>query len=147
MKSLLILLCLLKLPTHDIQVAFFKIYQEQDAVSIDFVLEKEDVLVAFDMSEISFSQDNLKAYLDNNFSLTINDQKQNLEFGDLNIKNKHLYMQATLPSTKESIKSLHISNSCLLDIKGHSNIIEIRILDQERDFLMNVDRTKISVQY
>jgi uncharacterized protein YuzE len=62
-------------------------------------------------------------------------------------REKHIYIKASLTKPLKNISSLEIENNCLLDIDGHSNIIEIRLENQERDFLMNKRRTFIKVNY
>ncbi len=141
-----ILLLFLGMNTHDIQVAFFKIHQDTEQVNIDFVFEKEDLNFLLDKDEI-LSHEKLEDYISNNFSVTVDDQTSNLSFGDVKVESKHIHVHGFIPQTKHTIQSLEIKNTCLLDIEDHSNIIEVRLNNQERDFLMNEDRTTLIITY
>ena len=134
-------------PSHDIQVAFFKIYEGDHIVHIDFVFEKEDLLLALDQDESNTLNEELQHYLQENFSITINNKIRSLNYSKAIIENKHISINGSLSKQIEAISSIKIANKCLLNIDDHSNIIEIRLQDQERDFLMNTDRTTISVNY
>lgn len=146
MKVLLIALCITGTMAHDIQVAFFKFYQVDGALTMEFVLEKEDVIQALSISNSKLSNETLKTYLGDNFSLSINSVTQNLSYGDMVLKNKHIYIKSNLSKPPTVIKTLAIENTCLLSIDNHSNIVEFRIDGQERDFLMNRDRTTIDIE-
>ena len=132
---------------HDVQVAFFKIHQENDNLEMHIIMEKEDVESTFKESQISFSENNFKNYLRENISLWINKEKQILCLDVMEINEKHISVICDIHEVKSRIESLDINNTCLLNIDNHSNIIEIRLDNSERDFLMNKKRTSISVMY
>jgi len=147
MKLLLLCLLFFGAPLHDIQVAFFKIHQENNQVHVDFVFEKEDILQTFNKGTSKFSEERLQSYLQDHFTLMINKEMRSLEYGEVKQRNKHIFLRASLAKPIQSIESFEINNTCLLNIEDHSNIIEIRFHEQERDFLMNTDRTTIKVNY
>jgi len=134
-------------PSHDVQVAFFKIYQDKDIVHIDFVFEKEDLLLSLEKETSNALTNNLENYLQKKFSIIINDEKRTLNYSHKEIENKHISIKGSLAKPIRSIQSIEIDNTCLLSIDDHSNIIEMRLYDQERDFLMNADRTSIKIDY
>ena len=131
---------------HDIQVGYFKIHQSEDQVYIDITLEKNDILHVFG-EDIQFTEEALFAYLNKNFSVSINMAEHQIEFNTLDIKEKHIHVTAIFPYTVEAVNSLKVNNTCLLDVDDQSNVIEIRLNNQERDFLMNNDRTTINVEF
>ncbi len=145
--ALLILQLLTGDISHDIQVAYFKIHQSGEEIAVDFVFEKEDVHLTLGTNDKELTDQSMQAYLEEHFSLIIDDQKQSLVYGAMAIQEKHITLQAKPKAQISQIKTLKIENTCLLDIKKHSNIIQIRLYDQARDFLMNKDRTEIHVQY
>lgn len=147
MALLLLFLFVLEPPAHDIQVAFYKIYEDNSTVYVDFMFEKKDILQTLAKDSTGFSNQNVQNYLQENFSLFINDKKQSIDFGNIDIDEKHIHVTGTLADIGQPIQSLEIENNCLLLIKDHSNIIELRLHDEERDFLMNSDRTKIKINY
>lgn len=144
---LFFLLVSYNLPSHDIQVAYFKVYEEDKIVFVDFIFEKEDILNILSHGQTKLSSQELQSYVQENFSLVINNKKRNLTLGAMDVKEKHIHIQGNLKQTIQSISSLKINNSCLLGIENHSNIMQIRFHELERDFLMNTDRTTINVKY
>lgn len=146
--NLLLLFWSLIVPfSHDVQIALFKIHQDQDKIHVQFVFEKEDIIQTLGCSDEEFNEEKLFTYLNNNFSIIINNSKKTLEYSSVELKNKHMHLKAKIPFQNELIQSLDIENSCLLNIKKHSNIIEVRLNEEERDFLMNKNRTSIQIKY
>jgi len=147
MKILLLALLMTGFCTHDIQIAFFKIHRNNDNLSMEIIMEKEDVEHTFKESDIDLTDANFKNYLNQNLSLLINKEKQELCLDRMQINEKHISMTCDIYEVKDKIQSIDLQNTCLLNIDNHSNIIEFRIDDTERDFLMNEKRTTISIFY
>ena len=135
------------LPPHDVQVAFFKIYQVKDFVQVDFVFEKEDLMLSLENEKLNALTDDLENYLQNKFSIIINNEKCTLNYSLAEIENRHISISGSLTKPIRLIQSIEIDNTCLLTIEDHSNIIKVRLHNQERDFLMNADRTSIKIDY
>lgn len=147
MKSTILFFLLNSFFIHDIQVAFFKLSDEKENISIEIKFEREHIKSAFDKTSKELNSQNLKEYLSEHFDLYINNQKKILSFDEIKIKHKHILLQSTIPKANGIIKTVSIKNTCLLTLKNHSNIIELRLNDLKRDFLMNNQRTSINVQY
>lgn len=133
--------------THDTQVAFYKIYEESDALHIEFTFEKKDILYEFKEKSFDLSDQSLQDYLNENYSIVVNDVSQNLHYGQIVHKQGHIYVYAELLCKVDKVNSLEVINTCLLSIPEHANIIQIQLKDQQRDFLMNAKRTRIQVNY
>jgi|GEM_PF-5803340 len=132
---------------HDIQVAYFKIHKEDNSLVIEFVFEKNDLTSALNELNFDLSDKNLQSYIKSNFSLSSNKEKQNLTFGKMRLKDKHIYVEGRTTVKKSHIENLEIENKCLTNIKGHSNIVEVVLHEKQRDFLMNDERTSIQINY
>lgn len=132
---------------HDIQVAYYKIHQENDNLLIEFVFEENDILNTMNELEIDFSNENIQKYITNNFSLIINSQQQSIKFESVENKHKHIYLAGTIAEKAQRIYTIDIDNTCLLNIGNQSNIVEIRLNEKRRDFLMNLERTSIQISY
>jgi len=145
MQLLFLLLFVFYSTPHDIQVAHYTISQDDENIIVDFGFEASDLRAA--LMDKSLSQENIQEYVDGTFSLKLNGEKQILCYDPAELRRKHIYMQARSPKPKEGIASLEIVNTCLLMIEGHSNVIELRLDEEERDFLMNKNRTRIVVNY
>ena len=147
MKSVIFSLLLAAFFSHDIQVAFFKLSQEDNQLTMEIKFEKEDLESTFDENHIELNDKNIKTYLLKNLTLAINGNKQQLSFDEMLIKNKHIYLKSNILEIDEVVKSVDIQNTCLLNIANHSNIVEVRLNKSERDFLMDSDRTSIKLSY
>ncbi len=134
-------------PSHDIQVAFFKIHSVDKSIHLELVFEKEDILQSLNTEGYKYSNKNLQNYVVEHFSMKMNKKDVNIDFEVVQIENKHVTIKGKVTKSANRITSMEIQNSCLLDIEDHSNIIELRINDQERDFLMNKARTQIKVEF
>lgn len=147
MKSLLIAIILcFTLPFHDVQVATFTIYQESKELLFDITFEQDDIEKTFAERGKEYSPEAIKEYVSRNFVVKVNGRNSDLSYSKVESKARHIYLSGTLSSPKRKIKTLNISNTCLLNIEDHSNIIELRIGNQERDFLINSERKVIDVE-
>lgn len=144
MKLIILLLLFSRSISHDVQVAYYKIYQETSMLNIEFVFENEDITGVL---ESPMSDEDLQEYISSHFSISINDNPQNLIYNNFKIKGSHIYIVAAIPNVTEKISTINISNTCLLNIEDQSNIVNLRLHEQERDFLMNKDRTSIRITY
>lgn len=147
MNYLFLVFLFFGMTAHDVQVAFYKIHQDDKTFSIDFVFEKDDVDKTFMEAKKQLSDESLQQYLDEHFALTINQEFHKLTFAKMQVSEEHIYVQGSFPLPEVLIQSLEIKNTCLLNIEDHSNIIEVRLNERERDFLMNLDRTAIKIDY
>lgn len=132
---------------HDIQVAFFKINQEKNQVVCDITIEKDDLDEILLNAKQSTSEELIISYLKEHFAIKLNGRSYPLTFQFAESKEKHIRLKAITPKFKKKVKSLSIANKCLISIEDHANIIEVRLNDQERDFLMNKFRTEINIDF
>ena len=130
---------------HDVQVANFKIHKKADQLIVDFEFEREDILNCLENTKDNISSTELQKYILSHFTLQINELPVELSFDKFKIKTKHIKIQGSSPYPKDKIENIEIHNTILLSIPEHSNIIEIRLNDQERDFLMNQKRPSINL--
>ena len=147
MKSVIFGFLLVAFFSHDIQVAFFKLSQEDKNFTMEIKFEKEDIESTFEELNYEVNDENIKTYFLENLTLAINKRKQKLSFNDMQIKNKHVYLKSRILEFDEVVKSVDIRNTCLLNIENHSNIIEVRLNETERDFLMDANRTEVNIGY
>lgn len=132
---------------HDIQVAFFKIYQDTDELKMDVKFEAEDILDYFSVQQQEINSEILTEYFQKHFQLKLNHEAVPLKIGNYDFKEKHLHINVSLGKFRKIISNIEISNTCLISIEDHSNIIECRINKKERDFLMNNERQSIQIEY
>ncbi len=132
-------------PIHDIQVAFFKIQEESEQLVVNIKFEEEDLLNALEVEKIDLNLKMINDYLSEHFKVKINGVDFTFELESFNMNQNHLYIKALLPSQMSQVRTMEITNTCLLNIEDHSNVIEIYLNAQERGFLMNKERTVIHI--
>lgn len=133
-------------PTHDIDVAFYKIAQDSSSVVLEIVVEEAAMQEVVKSS--SSDRDNMiTSYLDQHFSLRMNGVAAAIDYTEITRRHKHLIIKGLMPHPPEVIKEVNITNTCLLTLEDQSNIIEITLNGSQRDFLMNKNRQSIRVKY
>lgn len=147
MNVVLAILLLFGSSSHDIQVAYFKVQEVNDSLVVEFVFEKGDLLSVLNNNDSELSDEELETYLKSNFSISINDDLQNLIFGEISKRGNHVSIQGKSELKNKEIRIIAIKNECLLKISGHSNIVEVNLYNKQRDFLMNIERTSIEINY
>jgi len=147
MNTIITILLLLGNNSHDIQVAYYKINHVDDNLKVKFVFEYNDIIETQNELKNTLNDQSLQDYINANFSIAINNITQTISFEKMKIKHKHIYLIGQVANVTETILLLDIKNICLLNIANHSNIIEVNINTEQRDFLMNSKRTSISVKY
>lgn len=148
MKLLILtsLLCINTIFTHDVQVATFTIYQDAGQLQFEIVLEQEDLEHTFAERQIDLKESAIKTYLKDKVEISINKKSSLLSYDKVESRSHHIYVSGNISQPKKKIKTIQIKNTCLLNIEEHSNIIQIRLNDQERDFLMNKDRQELEIK-
>ena len=133
--------------SHDVQIAVYNIAETEDELIIEITFEKDDltkVLKKKDASEIS---DQIQSYIKKHLSIQLNQNAAPLKFMKVVEEGKHFKVKAKSPKSYTSLHQVDIQNTCLLHLDGHSNIIQLRLNQKERDFLMNKNRTTLQIEY
>ncbi len=132
--------------SHDIQVASFTIYEEEEQLRFDVVLEHKDIVRTFAERQKEPNENEIRNYILDNVGVFINKKECKISFDKVENKSHHIYLKGKLSTPIKKVKIIEIKNTCLLNIEGHSNVIQLRLNNQERDFLMNINRKEIIVQ-
>jgi len=149
MKLMLLLLGMSLQSTfpHDIQVTFFTIHQLDTSIIVDVDIEAKDIILALEVTENELNVEQVQSYLKSHFLLSINDTPTDLTYQNFKIAEQHIEIQGVVLGMNEKIENIAIQNNCFLNIENHSNIIELKLNQQERDFLMDIERTSINVSF
>ena len=131
---------------HDIQVANFKIHQEAESIFLKTNFDLEDILSELKVPKSELTADLLEEYLNIQTEFKFDGNRFLAKVKTLNFKDDHLSIHSEFTNIQHVIQSLEIKNTCFHSMPNYSNIIEIRLNGQERDFLMNSERTLIQVQ-
>lgn len=142
-----LLLTISALPViHDIQVAIFTIYNDSESLLIEAKIESADLQATLKQQSIPVTESDIADYIKDNILININNDNISLRTLEIKIHEKHTIVTSRLGHRSKSIESIKIQNTCLLSLEKQSNIIRIRLQDQERDFLMNRDRQTIQIK-
>ena len=71
-----IVLFLFAVDSHDVQVAFFKIFEQDKVFRMEILFEKEDLTFALSNKSDSFQKSDLVAYLTDHLAISINDKNK-----------------------------------------------------------------------
>lgn len=134
-------------PFHDIQVAFFKIEHDSYGLSLDIKTELNHFTKAADLEDASVTEALIKYYVSKNLSILINGDPAEISVGSYKVEDRHLHIHAKINYQERDINRITLTNTFLLSLDDHSNIIEFRLKDQLRDFLMNEKRKQITVEF
>lgn len=132
---------------HDVAIALFHITENQDQISMEISFDIEDLSNSMNVKEADISLENLEEYFSENTSFLFNGNMNNFDLIELKTENDHLKVKGQFSRKMNDIRSLTITNTCLIEVAKHSNIIQIDLNDTSRDFRMHKGRTKIELRY
>jgi len=130
---------------HDIDVAYFKLYNDADTIKLEVITELKDLIEEIGVQQEDITADLLNNYFNEHLEFHFDKIGSAISVEEFEIKAKHLFVQANFERKLKSCRNIKIKKTCLLSIEDQSNIIEVRLAKQERDFLMNSDRNTIEV--
>jgi len=135
-------------PNHDVPVAIFDMKIEDDGITMNVKLDKEDleeaIIFQFDQT---ISQELIEQYILKNTEWTINEKKITLKINTIQKDNEHYLIKMDFPIIKEKLESMSIYNTCLVnEIDSHSNIIYLRYQNEKRGFRLDKDRKRTSFE-
>ncbi len=147
MKTIILFFTFISSPFfHDIEIAKFDVYQENDNLYLNIKFDKEDLNLALKKDKVT--KKTIQNYLNKNTTWVIN--HQNMKFKVNEILEDRLFYQVKciFNKTISNIKNIEVYNTCLLEeTKKHSNIISFQLNGKNRTFRMHQQRKKINVNY
>ncbi|UII33454.1 hypothetical protein LVD17_06410 [Fulvivirga ulvae] len=141
---------------HDIRMAIFEISEDNKNYTLDISFDKKDLerslITAY--PELLTVKDNMtresyiKDYLESNFQLAINNKCIAPNIEAVTYEDEYVRIHATLPIKWQSVETINVFNTCLLDYnEGHSNIIKVRLNKRTRTFRLSAERITTVVDY
>jgi len=149
MKLILIIGLLLVdgLGNHDMALAFFKIYDMYDSIGMTATFDKEDLVAELKVSFEEVDHSLLQSYLDENTSFLINNSAVAFTINKIQSDELFIKVHGTFDRTEMNLRQMIIYNTCLSNRPDQSNIMQLELKDQFKDFRMHKDRTRIKVEY
>lgn len=128
---------------HDVPIADFNLFFSDKYVDIDILIEQKDLDKALDKSDILLSDKGIYKYLEEHFSVSINDISHQINYCDILEKNGHYYISGVFKIKVTSPSSVEINNSVLIDhIPHQTNNLYYSYRKIYRGFKLNKERTK-----
>lgn len=147
MKLLLTLFCFAHLTVinHNGPMAVFKIYQESETIHLDITLDAEDLAQELRLGPPDISKDVMEKYLRSNTSFIFDNIINELDIVDFDFVGEHLKINGVFITEIAITKQLEIINNCLLNVDNQSNIIQIDLNGDSKDYRMHKKRNSITV--
>lgn len=133
--------------SHDIAIAIFKIYEENNITKLEIRMDALDLSDAVNVDVSKLNKDNISNYLERNLLLKFDNTEVNYKLESLQYKGDHINIFATVLTVPANFNFIDVDNKCLIHIKGHSNIMQIELKDDVKDYRMHLERQHISVEY
>ena len=148
MKTIMTFLLSLSLTLieHDVAVATFTIYQEANTLRLDVSFDIRDLSAELDKKTMDITVKMVETYLNEHVEFSFDGQRRTINVKELKKKRGHLIAQSVFKTNDLEFTNIQLKNTCLMKVEEHSNILEVRLSGQERDFRMHKDRTFIEVQ-
>lgn len=134
-------------PAHDVPIAIFHITESNSILEIDITFDLDDFSESLGINATELNAAYMQRYLNENTSFQFNTQVANLKISEMEIVRDHIEVKGNFGKTIKNIKSIKIENTCLQNIRQHSNVIQIDLNDKSRDFRMHKKRTVIDIKY
>ncbi len=136
----------LVLPKHDVPVATFTIYQEANTLKLDVNFDVGDLSDELDKKPTDITAELVEIYLKEHTEFSFDGEPKTISVKELKKKRGHLIAQSVFNTDDMDFTNIRLKNTFLVEVEDHSNVFEIRLYGQERDFRMHKDRTIIEVQ-
>jgi len=134
-------------PAHDVPVATFRITASHAIINLDVSLDLEDFSESLDIEISEVNLKNVQTYLQENTSFQFNDQVANFKITEVKIIRDHIQAKGTFGRVAKNIKTIKVENTCLIDVARHSNVIQVDLNNQSKDYRMHKKRTEIRLAY
>ncbi len=143
----MLLVATFKVELHDTPVAMFQISQQGENILVDVSFHTKDFVKSAKVSEDQLDEEVIQQYMQENTTFRVNSKRIPLNVTYYSSKKEHIRVKGNLELIDESISSLKIKNTCLIDVMGHENIMYINLNGTVKDYRMNRRNKVIRVRY
>jgi len=130
---------------HDVPLAKFHITESNARVQITIFFDVEDFSESLNINAEEVNRSKMQNYLDKHTSFQFNTQVTKLNVSEVSIVRDHIKVKGIFNKKGTDIKTIKIENTCLNNISSHSNIIQIDLNNQSKDYRMHKKRTVINL--
>lgn len=153
------LLLLISSFKHDVKLAIFEIYEQEEKLNLFVRIDREDLETAIgvQLNEIVGKGEDtealqviLQTYFDENIQWDFDGKKVETQIFDISFPDKYyVNVESVLFDIKPKIiQKIKVTNTCLLkEIEGQSNVIKSHLYGKVRGFRLHQDRTSTTIDY
>ena len=134
-------------PTHDVAIAMFRISQSAEGLALDVTLDIQDLSTDLGIAQEEINLQDVQSYLKLHTQFIFNGDENEIQLLEFKKRRDHFLLKAIFQKDTKDITDIHVHNTCLLNIPDHSNLIQIHLNEQLRDFRMHIERRHIAVEY
>ena len=139
-------LFLLSLSMHGDHLALFSFYQQNEVIMVKASFTTHEFMMASKVTYNDINEEVITNYLKDHFEIHINESFVDYYMDNFNLSAHHFDVFLKLECFYENVEKITIKNTCLLNYnENHSNVIQLRFNDSERDFLMNTMKSQLTI--
>ena len=134
-------------PTHDVAMAIFHISESGSEIKMEITFDLVDLAHSIKTTPKELNEKSIKYYLDENTEFRFNNQILAFKISKTRVIGDHIKVNCEFEKEPKNVNSIKIINTCLNDISNHSNVIQVDINAQSKDYRMHEKRTEIELEY
>ncbi len=153
MRFILLSYCLLILGSfetvkHHANLAIFDFIEAEGQIKMTIRLDEEHLeqSIGYKLNNASMNE-TVRNYILANLNLEVNQQHKQLCVNHIYQEDRFTNVEGTIDAICEPISIIAVSNTCLVDIEDHSNIMKFNVNDSRRVFRLTAKRTSTIVRY
>ena len=139
---------------HDIRLALFELSRTEisNNLQLSISFDKKDLENSIQHKYADAGKGDFNKlvveYLNENFKLTINDQRLTFSIESIKTEDDFIKLQATINESIETVSKIRVFNTCLIDYtEGHSNIFKCKLNGKLRSFRLTESRVSTEFEY
>ena len=129
---------------HDVPLAIFTLSQNQDQIALTIKMEYEDANKVFQLEDSEFSTVIFEQLINTTSTLEFDGIPAKIQVQEVKMEGEHVRIIANINPT-DYCQKIAITSTLLNSIPNHSNIIQLRLGQEDRDFRMHKSRTRIEI--
>ena len=135
------------IPVHDVPMAVFRLSKSDSNIQLEVTFDIDDLSQALNTTEDLIGLKKVEAYLLKHSRFEFDNKLLRLSLIDMKVLKDHVRFTGVFDGVSDNTKTLKITNSCLIDVPSHSNIMMINLNNTTRDYRMHKGRVAISIEY
>ena len=133
---------------HHANLAIFDFIELEGEINVSMKLDEEHLEQAIRNEFSTDATDEVIAnYILSNLSFTLNRTPKSLCVDFVYDEDGFIIIEGSLGDICEPIALVEVSNTCLIDIEDHSNIMKFKFNDSQRVFRLTAKRTSTIIKY